>query len=84
VDYSICKKLSKWIIKSLGQTEKSTLIIASSDMTYLESHKITREKDKKAIVKIDNRDAQGFDESVRQEQIFICRANPVTVILLYS
>ena len=84
VDYSICKKLSKGIVNALEQTEKSALIIASSDMTHVESHKIAGEKDKKAIVKIENRDAQGLDETVRQEQISMCGVNPVTVMLLCS
>jgi len=84
VDYSICKKLSKGIVNALEQTEKSALIIASSDMTHFESHKIAREKDKKAIFKIENRDAQGLDETVRQEQISMCGVNPVTVMLLCS
>ena len=82
VDFSICKKLSEGIVKALEQTEKSALIIASSDMTHFESHKIAVEKDKKAIVKIENRDAQGLDETVRQEQISMCGVNPVTVMLL--
>ena len=84
VDYSICKKLSKGIVNALEQTEKSALIIASSDMTHFESHKIAGEKDKKAIVKIENRDAHGLDEIVRQEQISMCGVNPVTVMLLCS
>ena len=53
-------------------------------MTHFESHKIAEEKDKKAIVKIKNRDAQGLDETVRQEQISMCGVNPVTVMLLCS
>ena len=84
VDYSIRKKLSKEIVNALEQTEKSALIIASSDMTHFESHKIAGEKGKKAIVKIENRDAQGLDKTVRQEQISMCGVNPVTVMLLCS
>jgi MEMO1 family protein len=84
VDYSICKKLSKGIVNALEQTEKSALIIASSDMSHFESHKVAGEKDKKAIIKIENRDAQGLDETARQEQISMCGVNPVTVMLLCS
>ena len=53
-------------------------------MTHFESHKIAVEKDKKAIVKIENRDAQGLDETVREEQISMCGLSPVTVMLLCS
>jgi MEMO1 family protein len=84
VDYSICKKLSKGIVNALEQTEKAALIIASSDMTRFESHKIAGEEDKKAIFKIENRDAQGLYETVRQEQISMDGVNPVAVKLLCS
>ena len=40
MDYSTCKKLSKGIVNALEQTEKSALIIASSDMIRFEFHKI--------------------------------------------
>ena len=53
-------------------------------MTHFESHKIAEEKDKKAIVKIKNRDAKGLNETLRQEQISMCGLNPVTVMLLCS
>ena len=53
-------------------------------MTHFESHKIAEEKDKKAIVKIKNRDAKGVDETLRQEQVSMCGLNPVTVMLLCS
>ena len=66
----------------MGQTVKTAFIIASSDMTHFESHKVAEEKDKKAISKIENRDALSLDETVRQEQISICGVNPVTVMLL--
>ena len=51
-------------------------------MTHLESHRIAEGKDKKAIIKIKNRNTLGIYESVRQEQISMCGVNPVTVMLL--
>jgi MEMO1 family protein len=53
-------------------------------MTHFESHKIEREKDKKAIVKIKNPDAQGLDKTVRQDKISICGVNQVAFMLLCS
>ena len=53
-------------------------------MIRFESHKIAGEKDKKAIFKIENRDSQGLDETLRQEQISMCWLNTVTVMLLCS
>lgn len=82
VDFSICKKLSAGIVQALERTGKSALIVASSDMTHFESHKDAEEKDKRAIAKIENCDALGLYETVRQQQISMCGVNPVTVMLL--
>jgi MEMO1 family protein len=51
-------------------------------MTDFESHRLAEVKDKKAIIKIENRDTLGLYETVRQEQISMCGVNPVTVMLL--
>ena len=83
-DFSICKKLSEGIVKAIKRFEKPVLIIASSDMTHFETHRAAKEKDKKAISKIHNRDAFGLHETVRKEQISMCGVNPVTVMLLCS
>ena len=82
VDFFICKKLSEGIVKALEQTGKIALIIASSDMSHFESHRLAEEKDKKTIIKIENRATLGLYETVRQEQIFMCGVNSVTVMLL--
>jgi MEMO1 family protein len=51
-------------------------------MTHFESHRLAEEKDKKAIIKIKNRDTLGLYETVRQEQISMSGVNLVTVMLL--
>lgn len=82
MDFPICKKLSEGIVKALEKTGKTALIIASSDMTHFESYRLAEEKDKKAIIKIENRDTLGLYETVRKEQITMCGLNLVTVMLL--
>ena len=82
VDFPICKKLSEGIVKALEQTGKAALVNASSDMTHFESHRIIEEKDKKAIIKVENRETLGLYETVRKEQISMYGVNPVTVMLL--
>ena len=83
-DFSTCKKLSEGIVKAIKRFEKSVLIIASSDMTHFETHLTAKEKDKKAISKIQNRDAFGLHETVQKEKISMCGVNPVAVMLLCS
>ncbi len=82
VDFTFCKKLSEGIVKAIERFGRPVLIIASSDMTHFETHDAAKAKDKKAITKIENQDAFGLHETVRQEQISMCGVNPVTVMLL--
>ena len=82
MDFFICKKLSEGIVKALEQTGKTALIIVSSDMAHFEFHRLAEEKDKKAIIKIENHETLVLYETVRQEQISMCGVNPVTVMLL--
>ena len=51
-------------------------------MTHFESHRLAQEKDKKAIIKIKNRDTLGLYETVWQEQISMSGVNLMTVMLL--
>ena len=51
-------------------------------MSHFESHRLAEEKDKKTIIKIENSATLGLYETVRQEQIFMCGVNSVTVMLL--
>ena len=83
-DFSTCKKLSEGVVKAFKHFKKPVLIIASSDMTHFETHVTAKEKDKKAISKIQNLDAFGLHETVRKEKISMCGVNPVTVMLLCS
>lgn len=83
-DFATCKKLSEGMVKAIKRFGEPVLIVASSDMTHFETHREAKEKDKKAISKIENRDAFGLHETVRKEQISMCGVNPVTVMLLCS
>ena len=83
-DFSTCQKLSEGIVKAIKRFEKPVLIIASSDMTHFETHSVAKKKNKKAISKIQIRDAFGLYETVRNERISMCGVNPVTVMLLCS
>ena len=51
-------------------------------MSHFESHRLAEEKDKKAIIKVENRETLGLYETVRKEQISMYGVNPVTVMLL--
>jgi AmmeMemoRadiSam system protein B len=74
--------LGEAIAETILKVDRSTLIIASSDMNHYESDAITRVKDSKAIDRILERDARGLWQTVRQEKISMCGVGPVTSMLV--
>jgi AmmeMemoRadiSam system protein B len=74
--------LGKGIAETIEKVDRSTLIIASSDMNHYESDAITRTKDARAIDRILKRDPKGLLQTVRQEGISMCGVGPVTSMLV--
>ena len=74
--------LGEAIAQAISKVDRSTLIIASSDMNHYESDAITRTKDFKAIDQILKRDPKGLLQTVRQEGISMCGVGPVTSMLV--
>ncbi len=60
---------------------KSTLMVASSDMTHYEPDVIARRKDMKAIERILELDPNGLWETVRKHKISMCGVLSVVVML---
>ena len=77
-----CQQVSQAILKGVQETKRKVLLVASSDMTHYESHDSATLKDKKAIDRILERDAEGLYETVEKNHISMCGMNPVTVMLL--
>ena len=62
----------------IRKVDAQTLIIASSDMNHYESDRVTRVKDRKAIDRMLNLDAEGLYEVVQRERISMCGFGPAT------
>jgi len=77
-----CQQVSLAILTGVQETKRKVLLVASSDMTHYESHDSAALKDKKAIDRILERDAEGLYETVEKNHISMCGMNPVTVMLL--
>jgi len=75
------EELGRALAKVLLEVDRSTLIIASSDMNHYESDAVTRVKDKKAIDRILAMDPPGLHEIVRQENISMCGYGPAVAML---
>lgn len=71
------------VIKEL-KVEKSTLIIASSDMTHYESQAQAQKKDKAALDSILELNEDLLMERVRRQNISMCGAAPAVIMLTAS
>jgi AmmeMemoRadiSam system protein B len=78
------ERLGNAIAETIQHVDRSTLIIASSDMNHYESDAITRVKDAKAIEPLLKLDARGLHEVVRREKISMCGVGPATAMLVAS
>jgi len=81
-DWSSLERLGKAIGETVARVDRSTLIMASSDMNHYESDAITRVKDAKAIDPLLKLDAMGLHDTVRRERISMCGAGPATAMIV--
>ncbi|GJL79492.1 MAG: MEMO1 family protein [Nitrospinaceae bacterium] len=84
ISFKDCEEVSRAILMASRKTGRQVLMVASSDMTHYESHESASQKDKQAIERIVDRDAQGLYHTVEKNHITMCGVNPVTVMLLYA
>ncbi len=79
--YAALEALGHGVAQVVKQAQKPPLIIASSDMNHYEPDSITRIKDRKAIDKILQLDAQGLYDVLRREDISMCGYGPAIAML---
>ena len=78
------ERLGKAIAETIQRIDRSTLIIASSDMNHYESDAITRVKDARALEPLLKLDARSLHEIVRREKISMCGVGPATAMIVAS
>jgi AmmeMemoRadiSam system protein B len=76
-----CLDLAKGIAKAIRGVDYPVVIAASSDMSHYLSDKMARQKDKMAIDRMLEVDAEGLYETVMKERISMCGVLPATVML---
>jgi AmmeMemoRadiSam system protein B len=74
--------LGKAIGNTVAMFDRSTLILASSDMNHYESDAITRVKDAMAIDPLLRLDPRELHDTVRRERVSMCGAGPATAMLV--
>ena len=81
IDLEVLSRLGKAIARAVAASEKSVLLIASSDMNHYESDRTTRVKDGKAIERVLGRNPEALYEVVLKEDISMCGFAPTVVML---
>jgi AmmeMemoRadiSam system protein B len=78
----ILERLGHAIGSVVALVDRSTLVIASSDMNHYESDAVTRIKDSKAIDEMLKLDAAGLYATVRKSNISMCGLGPAVAMLV--
>ena len=80
-DLGALKKASSELAKSLLNLKKDFTIIASSDMTHYEPHKIAKAKDMEALTAILKMDEDSLWKKVNELNITMCGIAPVVMMI---
>lgn len=80
-DYAQLESLGRAMAEVLRRQSDPVLMIASSDMNHYESDEVTRRKDRLALERLLELDAQGLFDTVRREGISMCGFAPVVSVL---
>ena len=81
-DINIYRDIGMGIGKAIKLSGKKTIIVASSDMTHYEEHKVAKEKDRKAIEAVLNLDEEELLSRVREYDITMCGYIPTIVMIV--
>jgi MEMO1 family protein len=77
-----CRETAGAIAQAVKSVDYPVVIVASSDMSHYLPDKIARQKDRKAIDRVLDLDAEGLYDTVRRENITMCGFIPATVMLM--
>ncbi len=81
ISYGACEEIGRAIAQAVTDFGEGVLLIASTDMTHYEPHEVASRKDRRAIDRIIQLDAEGLYRTVREERISMCGFIPTTVAL---
>lgn len=82
IDFTVLKEIGECLYELKKEFKDEILFVASSDMNHYEPDDISREKDKIAIDRIVNIDAEGLVEVVLEKNITMCGIAPTTSLLV--
>lgn len=81
-DLAVYREIGAALAESIKEFKKDVLIIASSDMTHYEEHKIAQSKDQEAIKAILELDEEKLLKKIDEFDISMCGYAPTVVMLV--
>lgn len=78
-DETTARELAETLAGVLEGVDRSTVLIASTDMTHYESQDVAEQKDKQAIDRMQALDVGGLYETIAAEDISMCGYGPTAV-----
>jgi AmmeMemoRadiSam system protein B len=80
-DLELCREIGEAAADVVTEEAERPLLLASSDMNHYESRRVGREKDDRAIARIEALDPAGLLATVREGRISMCGVLPATALL---
>jgi AmmeMemoRadiSam system protein B len=81
-EYAVCQDVGLAVAEAVTRSDRSVLIVASSDMSHYMAQEQAKVKDRLAIEAIVARDPERLHRVVRQEGITMCGFHPTTAMLI--
>ncbi len=75
------KKIAKAIYEAAMDLGKDIILLASSDMSHYDPHEETVEKDREAIIRIEQLDDKGLYDVIYEKNITMCGYGPVATAI---
>jgi len=81
-EYPVCQDVGRAVAEAIIASQKSVVIVASSDFSHYVPHEVAKQKDMKAVEAILALDPERLYKTVQRERISMCGFHPTTAALL--
>jgi len=81
LSYPACLELGGGLAKTIKESPRGVLLVASTDMTHFETRESARKKDMTAIQRVLEVDPEGLYQTVQKSRISMCGYIPTTAVL---
>jgi MEMO1 family protein len=80
-DLDLCREVGEAVAAVASEQAERPLLLASSDMNHYESRRVGREKDDRALARVEALDPEGLFTTVHSGRISMCGVLPSTALL---